>query len=414
MAAPETPVILGYRWVVVVAGVAFGFTAPLTAILAIGLGANPLGAGLVVASMQAVTLSMNLFGTRWFQHLEPRRALCLSLVFFGIGSAVTAVAPSPLIMALARAFQGLGTVLFTAVGPQLAIRTAGSGREGQALGGFNAAWFLGISVGSLAGAVVVGVVVGVGPHSPHLGLRAAFAVCALISVVGSILIRLRIPRLVSSQRPSFGWPSIPEFTRPRAVAVLGLAGLGQALRSGLAMTLLPLIAAQRFGLEGLVLGLVLTVVALADVLAMHMAGVLADRVGRLPTMTLGVSLGVLGAMVAFHAVDVRSLGLYVAASALLGTAVGTGWVVPSLSAVDLASSMATGLSAYRIAADIGMGLGSIGVGGIASAYGIGGALAGVVTVLVVITVLTAFIGETMRGKRKEAPANRPVRRMKAI
>jgi MFS family permease len=391
------PMIRGFLGLVVMCGVAFGLTSPLTAILAVALGASPLSAGIVVASMQMVTLTMNVIGTRWLPYLEPRRALSLSLLIFGVGSAVTAIAPNPWIVGVARAFQGLGTVMFVAVGPQLAIRAAGDGAEGRALGGFNAAWFLGIAVGPLAGGGLTwAALAGAWVDVEAFGARFAFAVCAALSLLASALVRLHLPYLASQRKPRLGLPSIPEFARPRALSVLVLGGLGQSLRGGLALTLMPLTAARYFGLSGFVLGMVLTVAAMFDMLAMYVAGTLADRVGRLPTTTFGMSLGVIGSMLAYHAVQSHSLGLYVVASALLGTAIGTGWVLPSISAVDLALSMESGLSAYRIAADIGMGLGSIAVGALVGTFGIGSALAGVITVLLTCMVLTAFIGETLR------------------
>jgi MFS family permease len=390
-AAVRPPTAHRLHLVVAVAGIAFGLTAPLTAVFAVHFGATALLAGLAVSSLSFAVLLLDTLGTRWLPRLEPRRTLSIALLVFGAGSLVSAIAPNLAVMILARVGQGLGAALFTAVGPQLAVRIAAAGTEGQALGRFNAAWFLGIALGPLLGGALAGVGAG------GTGLRLAFAVCAAVSVVGAVVVLLLLPAMPTGLRPRLSLPRFPDLAAPRPVLALGIGGVGQSLRSGVAMTLLPLIGAQQLELSGLALGGVLSVLALCDVAAMFVGGQLSDRIGRLPVLVGSLGAGVVGAVIGCLALATDSAGLFVVACAFLGTAVGAAWVLPMASVVDLAARPESGLAAYRIAADLGMGAGGVAAGAGVGAWGPGGALLACAVVLVGLAASAAVLRETCPG-----------------
>ena len=383
--------------VVAVAGIAFGLTAPLTAVFAVHFGASPLLAGLAVSSLSFAVLVLDVFGTRLLPRLEPRRALCIALLVFGAGSLGSALAPNLGAMVAARVGQGIGAALFTAVGPQLAVRISPSGSAGRALGRFNAAWFLGIAVGPLLGGALAGV------GAVGAGLRLAFATCAAVSVAGALVVLLVLPAMPTGQRPQLSVPRFPDLAAPRPALALSIGGAGQALRSGVAMTLLPLIGAQQFGLGGAALGGVLSVLAVCDVTAMFIGGQLSDRVGRLPVLLTALGAGVLGAVACGVALAGGSTGLFALGCALLGLAVGAAWVVPMASVVDLAGGPESGLAAYRIVADVGMGAGGVLAGAGVGAWGPGGALAACGVLLTVLAVAAVVLRETCPPRTTAVP-----------
>lgn len=382
--------------VVAVAGIAFGLTAPLTAVFAVHFGASPVLAGLAVSSLSFAVLLLDTLGTRLLPRLEPRLALCIALLVFGAGSLGSALAPNLGAMIAARAGQGIGAALFTAVGPQLAVRISGAGSAGRALGRFNAAWFLGIALGPLLGGALAGI------GDVGAGLRLAFATCAAVSVAGAVVVLVLLPAMPTGLRPRLSIPRFPDLAAPRPALALGIGGAGQALRSGVAMTLLPLIGAQQFGLRGPALGAVLSVLALCDVAAMFVGGQLSDRVGRLPVVLAALAAGVLGALVGGLALAAGSTALFVLSAALLGIAVGTAWVVPMASVVDLASRPESGLAAYRIVADLGMGSGGVLAGAAIGAWGPRGALLACGAVLLVLAASAVVLRET-RSRPEASP-----------
>lgn len=371
----------------VISGVAFGLTAPLTVLYATALGANGLVAGAAVSSMSVLVLLVDLCGSRFVPRLEPRATLAISLLVFGSGSAISSMAPNLAIMIGARCLQGIGAALFQGVGPTAAVRLAETGREGRALGRFQAAWFAGIALGPLTGGAIAEQLDGIA------GLRLAFGVCSAVSFIGAVGVLVLLPTMPTGRRPEIGLPRLGALSTPRAWTVLSVAGCGQAIRSGLAMTLLPLVATRQIGLGGVRLGAALSLLAIADVTSMYVGGHLGDRFGRRPVLVTALTIGAAAVALTAH-VD---SGILFAATCLgLGIPVGVAWVVPSAMAVDLADAPEAGLSIYRISADIGLGVGGVLAGAAVSGWGTRGALTAVAGALLVPVVLTLIAGETLR------------------
>jgi MFS family permease len=379
-----------FHAVVAVAGIAFGFTAPLTAVLATALGAGGLLTGVAVSSASMSVLVIDVFGTRWTPRLEARGAISLALLIFGTGSLATSFATGYPMMVAARVGQGVGVALFLGVGPQLAVRLAdprtGSRRPtGRALGSFNAAWFAGIALGPLLGGGVSGLAAGVA------GLRLAFAVCGVLSWLIAALVWLTFPRTVSGRRPRLGLPAIGRLGGRRGYAVLLAGGLGQSVRSGIAMTVLPLFGSLVLGLSPLWLGLALSCLAVTDVLAMSSAPRLSDVYGRLPVL---LPACVWGAAAAVALLLTSAPPWFAPLCAALGVAVGTAWVVPAAMAVDVLDDPETALAGYRISADLGLIGGGVASGAAISVLGIHGALVASAANLLLIAGVVALVRET--------------------
>lgn len=398
--SPDTTVnrIARLHAVSAISGIAFGLTAPLTVVYASALGANGFLAGVAVSSVSLVVLFIDLFGTRWTPRLEPRRALAFALVFFGVGSLISAAAPNLSVMIGARCLQGVGMALFQGAGPQLAVRLRPAGQEARALGQFQAAWFAGIALGPLIG----GTIAVIGSH--EAGLRLAFGVCGIVSFAAAIFVLALLPAIPSSLAPEIGLPRLRPMAGGRQLNALTIGGFGQAIRSGIALTLLPLAATEQYGLAGLGLGLALSILAITDVSSMHVGGHLADRFGRLPVLLTGLLIGI-------PALLLTSIGhagwTFFLLCLLLGIPVGVSWVVPSAMAVDLAGEVEVGLASYRIAADIGMGAGGVLTGALISGMGISSTLVVVAVGLLLPVALAARVRETNVRTSLPSSAARP-------
>src|SRR4051812_27681307 len=133
--------------IAVIAGVGLSMTAPITALYARALGASELMAGVAVSSSAVSLLVVDVFGSRFVPRIDGRSAMWGALSFFGLGSLLSAAVPLYPVMVGARMFQGLGAALFMGAGLRLAVDGADPGAEGQAIGAFNAAWFLGVALG---------------------------------------------------------------------------------------------------------------------------------------------------------------------------------------------------------------------------------------------------------------------------
>lgn len=375
-----------FHGVVVLAGVGFGLTAPFTALLVVGLGGPPDRAAYVVSSMGLSLLLVDLLGTRFVPRLCSRTALTISMAVFGVGSALSAVTTSWEVVGLARILQGFGAALFMGGGVVLTVRLAGETLRASAIGSFNAAWFAGVAFGPLGGGLIAATIPG-----PD-GLRLLFAVCAAINFLGAGVAWFLVPRWRSPLPPRLGLPTGLGLRGRRIWAALTLAGLGQAVRSGLALTLVPLLGEQ-LGLGWVPLGLALFALSLADVATMHFGSAWADRFGRSLPLTLSLAWGVL--VVIALATVVRDPVWFTVAALATGVTVGATWTLPAAMTVDLAADAGNAIAAYRIASDLGMLGGGLLAGLGIAAGGVPGAFAGAAVLLACGLLLTRTAGETL-------------------
>jgi DHA1 family inner membrane transport protein len=371
-------------------GLTLGLTAPLTAVLAMDLGAGAFAAGVSVASLPAVVLVLDVLGTRLLPYLEPRRAIVNGMLLWALGSFGSAVAPTFELMAGSRLIQGVGLALYAAAAPQLAVRLAGSDRVGRAMGRFQAAMTLGAAVGPLSGGAVSGIGVGTA------GLRLAFGVCGLLAVLCAVFARCTLPRVPPRIAPRWSLPRLPGMGRPRAVLGLWMGSAGQGLRGAIGLTVVPLVAAEVLELDGVRLGVFLTSMYLIEVVTTAVLGARSDLRGRRSGIVLGAAVGVLGVGVVFAAMSSASVPMLFVAAVPLGVAGGCMFgVLPAL-LVDLAGTTEVGLSATRIARDLGSSACMVGAGAVMAVAGASAALGLCVVLYLTVGVGMLVVGETRK------------------
>lgn len=370
------------------AGLALGFTAPLTAVLAVQLGASPFMAGVSVASLTAVVLVLDVFGTRALPYLAPRRSIVVGMVVWAVGSFASAVAPTFLLMELSRLLQGLGLALFAAAGPRLALHLAGPGRVGRALGEFQAAQTLGSVLAPLAGGAVVALATGI------TGTRLAFAVCGVLALVCAVAARFALPAVPATGRPALGLPSFPGMGGARSLLVLANAGAGQGVRAALTLAVIPLVVGG-LGHGGAALGLLLTAAYAVEAVAGRTGGRWSDRHGRRGPVVLGAVSGVVGVLLVIGAGVAHDVVILGAAVLPLGVAGGLLLAVLPAAVVDLAAVPEVGVAAMRLSRDVGFTVLPVAAGALVSVSDVGGALWFCAGVLAAVVVCCLVAGETL-------------------
>ncbi|MDX6218578.1 MAG: transporter, family, inner rane transport protein [Frankiales bacterium] len=392
-----------FHVVVAVTGVAFGMTFPYVPLLAGQLGAAAGLAGLITAANAPAVLAVDVFGTGILPHLGGRAVLVAGLVSFGLGSALAACPFGLGLLLVSRLLEGIGLALFMSGALYLVVRTTDAAGRARALGRFNAHWFLGIAVGPLLGGLIAQTSTGA------TGYRRAFAACAVVSFTAALLTRVAIDPYPSSGALTFTLPDLRGLRDPRLSGAVLLGGFGEAVRDSLAGILLPL-AAVSAGLTNAAIGIVLTALAVADVISMQLSGVLADRYGR--SRPLIVTL-VVAAGFSFYAATADSTEDLLVIAVALGLTLGSAWIIPPVMVVDLAGGDSDdgdlhtrrAVAAYRICADIGLFVGLFGGGLVVGWVGALPAFAVFGGFLLAGALLTAAIGDTRRTAL--APASVP-------
>ncbi|WP_432491361.1 MFS transporter [Kineococcus gypseus] len=328
-------------------GLALGLTGPLVPVLAVDLGATAFGAGAAVAALQVPVVVLGLLGSRWTPRLPLRRTVTASLALCAAGAALAALAAYPALVA-GRALQGVGVGLLTGAAGYALTSRGGRAGGGAGFGSFQSAWFAGIAAGPVA-ALAVAV-----PGGDLV--TATFTAAAAVATAAAVLAAAAVRGERAPHRPRLG---LPERRGPRpSRRLLLLSGAGQATRSGLAVTVVPLVGVGD-GLGTGTLLLALTALGVADVLAMLAASRLPARLDRRLAMALSCAWGV---------VCVGLIGLgsttpaFVLGCAALGATVGSTWVLPAALVLDSAQHLETAFGWYRIACDTGLLLGALAAG----------------------------------------------------
>lgn len=321
----------------------------------------------------ALLLPLGNLGDR----LGRRRVLASGMALFGVGCALTGLAPTFSLVIAARVVTSLGNALVQSIGTGLLVASFPSEERGLAMGAQTTA----VSVGSATGPILTGLLLDV------LSWRVIFALLAVPSAIAVAMVIVLIPRdePTGSHRRSglasvvlsiaaitvmtitinnpfeWSWQSWPiaagglftvalaagyiraELTSPTPMLDLRLFTIGAfrtatlvrwvGFTAATAMTLLmPIMLLSVLQLSGRLTGLILSTLAVGMGIAAQVAGRVYDHVGpRLPTM---VGLTLQGSVfLALSFVDADTAwGLIMVASFLQGLAMGS-WNVPNGSAM---------------------------------------------------------------------------------
>ncbi len=226
--------------------------------------------GRIVALSTGMFVLYGLFSLPqgWLAARLGRRTL-MAAFFLGTGTslALTALAPTPALLALTLAAAGLFAAIYHPIGTAMLVEAAGE-RPGRAIGVNGVFGNLGVALAPVVTAFL----------AQGLGWRAAFAVPGLFAIVLGLL-WLRVPiadtAAAHAARP---FPQIPRHLVRRAVVVLLLIAAVSGLVFNAFTILLPKLMQERLG-DGLLplLGLTAFGVTLCGAVTQFSVGRLIDR-----------------------------------------------------------------------------------------------------------------------------------------
>ena len=331
----------------------FGMQAlmPMLPLYVLHLGGTAADNGLVIwvfalASVLARPLAGSL-ADRW----GDWPVLGVGALLFGGAPLLYSLCPDLVTLLAARAVHGAGMALYTTAYRAMAAELSPSPRQGEGLGMVGTASSLTMAVAPLAGEWVVG----------DWGFPALFKLIGGLGIgaFGLSLAMPRVRRRVVTDGPGTMREALLRRDVRRGAVAMALLGLPYGALVGF----LPLLAQAR-GLGPT--GWVYAVYAVMVVVSGPACGSLSDRWGRLRVMVPG------GALVALAAAGLALAGSWWAMVGLVAL-FGLGWgaLRTSLDALvqDSAGSAlrASATAAQYTAFDLGIGMGSLGLGALASA-----------------------------------------------
>jgi EmrB/QacA subfamily drug resistance transporter len=199
------------------------------------------------ATVQWVGLSYVLvvtslvLGTARLGDMLGKKPLYLGgLIVFTLSSLLCGMAPSIEVLIGARALQGLGAVMISALGAAIIVEVFPAAERGKALGVIGAIVSLGIALGPSVGGVLIGIA----------GWRSIFLVNLPIGILASFVVYKYVPHTRKTDRQRFDfWGSV-------AISVVLICfslGMTEGQRYGFTSSLpLGLLLASAIGLAGFI------------------------------------------------------------------------------------------------------------------------------------------------------------------
>jgi MFS family permease len=322
-----------------------------------------------------------------------RPVLLASAAIVAVAATLAGTAGSFAQLVVWRFLQGVGSGLFTTAAMVAMADLGGPIHRGRALSVFSGAFLIGSSLGPSIGGIV----------TAYWGPRAPFMVYAGLAALGLAWVYLQVPETSPAGAPS---PPIdmPE-PAPRPFPYLDFALIGLVTfavfftRAGGRATILPLFAYNQLGATATQVGVLLSSLAIMNMIVLYPTGALSDRFGRKLAIVPSVLLMALAFIQMSRASSYSGL---LAGTVLLGIGSGVGGPAPAAYMVDLGppARMGAAMGLYRAIGDLGFFVGPIAMGWVADTFSYSSALVGVAGLLVAAILPFALFAR----EHREAPA----------
>jgi MFS transporter, DHA1 family, multidrug resistance protein len=384
----------------------YGLIVPVLPLFARSFGVGKAEVGILVTTFGLMRLVFDLVGGPLVDRFGERATATAGAVLVGISSALSAMAPSFLLLVVFRGVGGAGSAIMFAALMNYLVHAVPARQMARTMSMFYASFLLGTVLGQPVGGVIAHV----------LGLAAPLWFYAGACFISGWLILRRVTDVggrveagstaggelageAEGPLPS-AWGRIKGLMSRRAfvTALAANAAMFWTL-AAVRMTLAPLFAQEAIGLSPAGVGGVLGAAAAAQFLVMWKAGSLADSRGR--KVVLLPALLILAAATGAVGWTTSALGLGLAMAAL-GVATGFAGVAPGAIVADIVPRRSgTAIGMYRFAGDVGFVLGPLVAGIVGQAFGFAAAFMALAVPPLLVFWLAVGMPETLRRDQAE-------------
>lgn len=344
-----------------------GLVAPVLSLYALQFGVSGALVGMMITIFGIGRLFANLPAGILSERYGRRLFMCLGPAVLAVGGLGAALASDFTMLLVWRFVQGIGSGIYMTVSGTVLLQVARPGQRGRVMALYQGALLLGAGIGPAIGGFL----------AEHFGFAAPFW-AVTIAALGSLGVALvqfkepppapRPPPLEGEQRKPDGVVSL--LTNVPYVLLCVVTFGVFFTRTGSNWVLIPLAGHEGFGLSVDIIGVALTVAALANFLMLPIVGPAIDSFGSRPiTIASTILTGVALVLVALGS----SPAIFWIAIIILG--IGAGFSGPSVGAA-LAEAMpphllGPGMGLQRMIGDVAFVIGPIVTGYLSDAPGIG-------------------------------------------
>ena len=385
------PRVLVFSFASMVIMLGAGIISPVLPLYAAEFGATFTGAGALVSAFALGRFLFDYVGGALADRVSARWLAGGGAALTALASLLCGTAQSFPMLILYRGLEGIGSAFYVTTAMAFITRTVTADRMGRVMGFYQGMILLGISVGPALGGYIGHVA----------GLRAPFFayafLSALVAATAGWLVADMPPPQTSKGSATPG--ALRELVRDRAfMFAIVLTMLIFGTRAGLRLNLIPLFADAVVKLNEFSIGVVLTVGAFVNFLVLWHAGTVIDRRGRRRTV-LPVLLLTIAVVSSFP--WATSYVLLILDAGLLGAVLGYLAPAPAAIIADITPTAVSGqaMGIYRMAADLGLLIGPVTLGYVATGYGFSVAFGFSAVLVAAVWIFGTRTRETLQNAR---------------
>jgi multidrug resistance protein len=353
----KTLIILCIEVTIMMMGI--GLVSPILPQYARTFGVNMTLIGMLITIFGIARMIVDIPAGRLTDKVGRRPVLIIGPLILAIGSIGCGLAQNYWLFLSFRFIQGIGSAMYTTAAMVMLADISTEDNRGKLMSFYQGCILLGAGLGPTMGGFL----------AQYFGLRVPFFAFAALAISASIWAYFSLPEsrpekiyrqsknqevLLDSHQKA-----IKNLLRDPNFLLISLITFGVFItRQGAQNQILPLLSADRLGLNEGQIGFALTIVAVIQLVTIFISGRLSDRIGRKAVITPGCIIIAISLIMLSYT---NSYSFLIFTCLIMGMGIGTCGPISSAYVADIIpkESYSVGMGTYRAISDLGFVIGPV-------------------------------------------------------
>lgn len=366
----KTLIILCIEVIIMMMGI--GLVSPILPQYAKTFGVNMTMIGMLITIFGLARIIVDIPAGKLTDKFSRRPILIVGPLIVAVGSLGCGLATKYWILLFFRFIQGVGSALYTTAAMIMLADISTDADRGRIMGFYQGSLLIGAGLGPTLGGIM----------AQNFGLASPFFFFAVLAVSASIWAYFSLPESCpvkklnnkNKVKNKSNNNIIKIFLNDPNFILISIITFGIFItRQGAQNQILPLLSAERLGLNEGKIGLALTIVALVQIFVIFFSGKLSDHIGRKAVITPGC---IILAISLFMLSQISNYSSLIITCLIMGIGIGICGPISSAYVADIIPReyYSIGMGTYRAISDLGFVIGPVFLGWLSDIKGFNFAL----------------------------------------